>query len=131
MGAHIVGSVGEINQQELESEQFEDAQPGLIVGRSGIEWQYESILQGGPGVRYVEVDATGRIVGSHRGFRRVEEEPGGDWGLHLDPICGMDSSHLPPRQCRLRGGARRRDREAGSWRSYAASQLRPRNVFAA
>lgn len=84
VGAHIVGSVGEINQEELASPEFEDAQPGLIVGRSGIEWQYESLLQGQAGVRYVEVDATGRIVGSFRGFRRVEEEPGEDLDLHLD-----------------------------------------------
>ncbi len=84
VGAHIVGSVGEINQDELESPEFEGAQPGLIVGRSGIEWQYESLLQGTAGVRYVEVDASGRIVGSFRGFRRVEEEPGQDLDLHLD-----------------------------------------------
>ena len=84
IGAHVIGSVGEINQAELDSPEFEGANPGLIVGRSGIEWQYESTLQGEAGVRYVEVDATGRIVGSFRGFRRVEEEPGRDLDLHMD-----------------------------------------------
>lgn len=84
IGAHVIGSVGEINQAELDSPEFEDADPGLVVGRSGIEWQYESTLQGEAGVRYVEVDATGRIVGSFRGFRRVEEEPGQDLDLHMD-----------------------------------------------
>ncbi len=84
VGAHVVGSVGEINQEELDSPEFEGAQPGLIVGRSGIEWQYESMLQGEAGVRYVEVDAVGRVVGSFRGFRRIDEEPGRDLDLHLD-----------------------------------------------
>jgi len=84
LGAHIVGRVGEINQEELDSPEFEGAQPGLVVGRSGLEWQYESTLQGEAGVRYVEVDATGRIVGARRGFRRVEEIPGLDLDLYLD-----------------------------------------------
>ena len=128
VGAHIVGSVGEINQQELESEQFEDAQPGLIVGRSGIEWQYESILQGGPGVRYVEVDATGRIVGSHRGFRRVEEEPGGDLDLHLDLDLMEWIHHIFPEG--MAGSVVALDVETGGILAlYAAPSYDP-NVFA-
>ncbi len=84
VGAHVVGSVGEINRTELDSPEFEGAEPGLIVGRSGIEWQYESSLRGEAGVRYVEVDAAGRIVGSFRGSQRVDETPGQDLELHLD-----------------------------------------------
>ena len=84
IGAHIVGSVGEINRQELDSPAFEGAEPGLIVGRSGLEKQYDAELRGQTGVRYVEVDAVGRIVGSHRGFRRVAEEPGADLPTFLD-----------------------------------------------
>ncbi len=84
VGAHIVGSVGEINRQELDSGDYEGAEPGLVVGRSGLERQYDSILRGETGVRYVEVDAMGRIVGSHRGFRRVDERPGEDLETFLD-----------------------------------------------
>ena len=84
IGAHVVGYVGEINEAEVEAREAEGAEPGWIVGRSGVEAQYESTLQGKPGVRYVEVDAEGRIVGSFAGVRSVDEEPGTDLDLNID-----------------------------------------------
>lgn len=84
IGAHVVGSVGEINEAELESPEYEGVEPGRIVGRTGLEAQYDSLLQGQPGLRFVEVDATGRIVGSFRGIRTLTEEPGSDIDLHID-----------------------------------------------
>ena len=84
VGAHIVGSVGEINEAELELPEYEGAEPGRLVGRSGLEAQYDALLQGKPGLRYVEVDATGRIVGSFRGIRTLTEEPGSDIDLNVD-----------------------------------------------
>ncbi len=84
IGAHVVGSVGEINEAELESPEYEGVEPGRIVGRTGLEAQYDSLLQGQPGLRFVEVDATGRIVGSFRGIRTLTEEPGSDIDLHVD-----------------------------------------------
>ena len=84
VGAHVIGYVGEINEAEVEARKGEGAEPGWIVGRSGVEAQYESTLQGKPGSRYVEVDAAGRIVGSFTGVRSVTEEPGTDLDLNLD-----------------------------------------------
>ena len=84
VGAHVVGSVGEINEAELNLPEYEDVEPGRLVGRTGIEAQYDSILQGKPGLRYVEVDAVGRIVGSFRGVRTLVEEPGSDIDLSVD-----------------------------------------------
>ncbi len=60
--AALVGYTGEINERELESEQYADYKPGQQVGRDGIERQYESRLRGREGARYAEVDARGRIV---------------------------------------------------------------------
>lgn len=84
VGAHVVGYVGEINEAEVDAREAEGAEAGWIVGRSGIEAQYEPTLQGKPGVRYVEVDAEGRIVGSFAGVRSVDEQPGTDLDLNLD-----------------------------------------------
>ena len=84
VGAHIVGSVGEINEAELGLPEYEGVDPGRIVGRTGLEAQYETILRGKPGLRYVEVDAAGRIVGSFRGIRTLTEEPGSDIDLNVD-----------------------------------------------
>lgn len=58
---HVLGYVGEISQAELETESFADYRPGDIIGKTGVEKTYESILNGRDGYRWVEVDATGRL----------------------------------------------------------------------
>ena len=35
---------------------------GLVVGRSGLELGFDSLLSGRPGVRYVEIDSAGRLI---------------------------------------------------------------------
>lgn len=84
LGAHVIGYVGEINEAEMDQPGFENAEPGWIVGRSGVESHYETILRGKAGTRYVEVDAAGRIVGSFGGVQEVAAEPGQDIDLNLD-----------------------------------------------
>jgi len=56
----------------------------MIVGKTGIERQYESRLQGTRGLRYVEVDAAGRIVGDFAGIEAQPSEPGEDLTLNID-----------------------------------------------
>ena len=58
----LVGYTGEINDAELGQEAYAEYKPGQQVGREGIERQYESRLRGREGVRFVEVDARGRVV---------------------------------------------------------------------
>ena len=60
--AHLVGYVGEVTDQELASPAFEGRRPGSIVGKVGLEREYEDSLKGSDGVRFVEVDALGRVV---------------------------------------------------------------------
>jgi penicillin-binding protein 2 len=60
--ASFVGYTGEITEEELNKPQFEGYKPGQIVGKAGLEKQYESELHGREGVRYDEVDARGRPV---------------------------------------------------------------------
>ncbi|MFI5208414.1 MAG: penicillin-binding protein 2 [Gemmatimonadales bacterium] len=60
--AHLVGYVGEVTEPELATPEFEERRPGSIVGKSGLERQYEDSLKGSDGVRFVEVDALGRVV---------------------------------------------------------------------
>ncbi len=59
--AHLVGYVGEATEAELATV---DSGRGLgaIVGKTGLEREYESRLAGSDGVRFVEVDALGRVV---------------------------------------------------------------------
>lgn len=81
---HVIGYVGEISARELEQERFVGYEQGMIVGKEGLEREYENLLQGEQGVRFVEVDARGRVVGSFLGRRAVEARPGTDLQLNLD-----------------------------------------------
>ncbi len=82
--AHVVGYVGEISQRELEQDRFASYERGMTVGKDGVEREYENALQGEQGVRFVEVDARGRVVGSFLGRPAVEARPGEDLHLNLD-----------------------------------------------
>jgi len=84
--SHVLGYIGEITPEELGSQMFptDRYQQGVIVGRTGIERQYESILQGHPGVRYVEVDARGSVMGDFAGSTSRPSMAGGDLRLSID-----------------------------------------------
>jgi penicillin-binding protein 2 len=83
---HVMGYVGEITAEELDSDAFADPnyEAGMIVGKVGIERQYETMLQGRQGLRYVEFDASGRIVGDFGGAATDPGEAGQDLHLNLD-----------------------------------------------
>jgi len=73
--ASFVGYTGEISEDELNKPQYAGYKPGEIIGKGGLEKQYESDLHGEEGERYDEVDARGRPV---RGVGpRPEREPRG------------------------------------------------------
>jgi penicillin-binding protein 2 len=58
----FAGSIGEVSDSELATPFFEGYKPGQLVGKQGLERQYESALRGREGSRFVEVDARGRVV---------------------------------------------------------------------
>ena len=60
--AHLVGYVSEVTESDLASNRFPGAGLGDLVGRAGIELQYDSVLRGRPGTKYIEVDVRGRMV---------------------------------------------------------------------
>ena len=60
--AHLAGYVGEVSEDELDKGRFAGARMGSVVGRDGLEQEYDSLLRGVDGVRYTEVDARGRMV---------------------------------------------------------------------
>ncbi|MDX1646350.1 MAG: penicillin-binding protein 2 [Longimicrobiales bacterium] len=85
-GGHVTGYVGEITAEELGTDAFpEDRyEAGMVVGKIGIEREYEAMLQGQQGVRYVEFDARGRIVGDFEGVETRPAVAGEDLHLNLD-----------------------------------------------
>ena len=82
--SHVLGYVNEITSEELADPRFSEYEQGILIGKVGIERQYEERLQGRRGVRYLEVDALGRIVGSLAGIEEDPGQPGEDIHLTLD-----------------------------------------------
>lgn len=78
ISAHVLGHLGEVNQEELSADPTFAVEAGDLVGKMGIEKAYNSYLQGEKGGRQVETDAYGR-------FLRVISEK--------DPLPG-DNVHL-------------------------------------
>ena len=60
--AAFIGYTGEITETELAQPEYEGYKAGQLVGKGGLEKQYEARLRGREGVRFVEVDARGRVV---------------------------------------------------------------------
>lgn len=81
IAANILGYVSEISELELKTHSQEGYYGGDLIGKSGIERSYESILRGSPGQEALEVDARGRKV------RTLDASPavkGEDLHLTLD-----------------------------------------------
>jgi penicillin-binding protein 2 len=60
--AHLVGYVSEVTESDLTANRFPGAGLGSIVGKAGLEKEYDDTLRGAEGVRYIEVNARGRLV---------------------------------------------------------------------
>ena len=61
--AHLVGYVGEVSEQMLNQPRWELYNPGDVVGRSGVELEYNAILMGKNGSRQVLVNSKGKEMG--------------------------------------------------------------------
>ncbi|MBI4420434.1 MAG: penicillin-binding protein 2 [Gemmatimonadetes bacterium] len=83
--AHAVGYVGEVTERELSSAKFAGARAGTLVGRDGLERQYDDQLRGEDGVRFVEVTARGRAVSGSGGVgSELEPRQGASVRTSLD-----------------------------------------------
>ena len=60
LAAHVVGYVGEVSENELNTAEFVKYEQGDVVGKQGIERQYNDILMGVDGQRQVVVDNRGK-----------------------------------------------------------------------
>ena len=58
-GAHMLGYVGEVSENDLDLPELALLDPGDAVGKAGIERQYNDILQGTDGARRVVVNTFG------------------------------------------------------------------------
>ena len=61
--AHLIGYVGEVSEGMLNQPRWELYNPGDVVGKSGVELQYNQLLMGKNGSRQVLVNSKGKEVG--------------------------------------------------------------------
>jgi penicillin-binding protein 2 len=62
LAAHLLGYLGELSEDDLNSDRYKDYNPGDYTGKSGIEKSWEEYLHGTDGGRQIEVDARGRFL---------------------------------------------------------------------
>ncbi len=94
LAAHVLGHLGQSDEDES----------NRLVGRAGVERQYEGVLQGHPGVSVNQTDRRGRVLTS---YCRQEPTAGRDVRLTLD--AGLQRTAEELLQSALR---RKRGRES-------------------
>jgi penicillin-binding protein 2 len=60
LAAHVLGNVGEIDEEELKEPLYKGLEPGDEIGKGGVEYSYDRFLRGDPGLTKIQVDAAGQ-----------------------------------------------------------------------
>jgi penicillin-binding protein 2 len=81
LAAHLLGYVGEINDQELAARRGEGLKLGDTVGKTGVEKVYDRWLRGQPGIEKLEVDSAGKVL---RTLGQRPPQQGDDLVLSVD-----------------------------------------------
>ena len=81
--AQLVGYVAEVTEAERTSK-FAKVRLGGLVGKDGLELQYDSALRGDEGLRYVEVNARGQVVQEAAAAQNFIPVPGTDLHTTID-----------------------------------------------
>ncbi len=81
LASHLLGYLGEVDESDLKQKKGYSYRLGSLVGKYGVEYQWDSDLRGIDGGEQVEVDAIGREV---RPLRSIEPFPGNNVFLAID-----------------------------------------------
>jgi penicillin-binding protein 2 len=81
MGSHVFGYVGLITEEEYKQRKGNGYTPNDVVGKDGLEAQYDAFLRGKPGGERIEVNAQGQMM---RRLGPDEPVPGDSLILTLD-----------------------------------------------
>ncbi len=82
--AHVVGYVGEVTEGERGTRRLAAIRLGGLVGKDGLEREYDDTLRGTEGVRFVEVSARGQMVREAEAAANLAPVPGTDLHTTLD-----------------------------------------------
>ena len=86
--SHVLGHVGQIDQQELQEPRYKGYPLDAEIGKDGVEYQFDQYLRGVDGGTEVEVDASGRpktdAMGQPVDLSKKGTVPGNDVVLTID-----------------------------------------------
>jgi len=77
--SNLVGYMGEVNDSELKK--YNGYRPGDLIGKTGLEKEYEKRLKGTNGAKQVEVNSFGQVV---KILKTKHAKPGEDVVLSID-----------------------------------------------
>ncbi len=97
--AHVIGYVGDITHEELQVLYNQGYEPGDVLGKAGIEKEYDNILRGKDGTRYRVVDVKERRLTGGEEEDIVPPVPGRNVVLTIDRrIQKLAEQALGPRK---------------------------------
>ncbi len=82
--SHLLGYVSEISPEELERFANLNLRPGVYIGKDGVEKKYDEYLRGKEGCNFLEVTASGRVLGPLPDKKPEEPLPGLELILTID-----------------------------------------------
>jgi len=80
----FTGYVGEISSEEIKQRDPSIYRAGTVIGKAGIEKYYDRQLRGMEGTQYIEIAATGQLLGVLENHPGVNAVPGNDLVLTVD-----------------------------------------------
>jgi len=81
---HVLGYMSEIPETQFDSLKKDGYHYGDMIGKAGIEKEYENILRGKDGQEYIEVNAYGKSLGPISTMPRIEPIAGNNIYLAID-----------------------------------------------
>ena len=82
-GANVLGYISEVNDAEIRKNPY--YKQGELIGRTGVEKQYENELRGLKGVKYIQTDRFNRVIGPYKdGAYDTLPEPGKEIHITID-----------------------------------------------
>lgn len=84
IAAHLVGYLGEVTEGERATPRFAAVRLGGLVGKDGLEREYDDSLRGADGIRFVEVSALGHLVREAEAVQTLEPVPGVELHTTID-----------------------------------------------